>query len=68
MEVKMNKIKITIEAYGIKHSVELDDDATSHEIMRILVQMMRSMTYSDKSILESLKNEIEKFGGENETN
>ena len=60
----MNKIKITIKAYGIKHSVELDDDATSHEIMRILVQMMRSMTYSDKSILESLENEIEKFGGD----
>ena len=64
----MNKIKITIEAYGIKHSVELDDDATSHEIMRILVQMMRSMTYSDKSILEALENEVEKLGGENETN
>jgi len=34
--------------------------------MRILVQMMRSMTYSDKSILESLENEIEKLGGEND--
>jgi len=34
--------------------------------MRILVQMMRSMTYSDKSILESLENEIEKFGGVND--
>jgi hypothetical protein len=30
--------------------------------------MMRSMTYSDKSILESLENEIEKLGGKNETN
>jgi len=62
----MNKIKITIEAYGIKNSVELDDDATSHEIMRILVQMMRSMTYSDLSILESLENEVEKLGGSND--
>jgi hypothetical protein len=60
----MDKIKITCEAYDIKHSVELDDDATSHEIMRILVQMMRSMTYSDKSILEALENELEKLGGE----
>jgi hypothetical protein len=60
----MDKIKITCEAYGIKHSVELDDDATSHEIMRIMIQMMRSMTYSDKSILESLENEVEKLGGE----
>jgi len=60
----MNKIKITCEAYGIKHLVELDDDATSHEIMRILVQMMRSMTYADKSILEALENEVEKLGGE----
>jgi len=40
----MDKIKITCEAYGIKHSVELDDDATSHEVMRIFVQLMRSMT------------------------
>ena len=60
----MDKIKITFEAYGIKHSVELDDDATSHEIMRIMVQMLRAMTYSDKSILESLENEVEKLGGE----
>jgi len=60
----MDKIKITCEAYGIKHSVELDDDATSHEIMRIMVQMMRAMTYADKSILEALENEIEKLGGE----
>jgi len=60
----MDKIKITCEAYGIKHLVELDDDATSHEIMRIFVQMMRSMTYADKSILEALENEIEKLGGE----
>jgi hypothetical protein len=60
----MDKIKITCEAYGIKHSVELDDDATSHEIMRIMVQMMRAMTYSDVSILESLENEVEKLGGE----
>jgi hypothetical protein len=57
----MDKIKITFEAYGIKHSVELDDDATSHEIMRILVQMMRAMTYGDGSILEALKNEITKI-------
>ncbi len=60
----MDKIKITCEAYGIKHLVELDDDATSHEIARILVQMMRSMTYWDSSILEALENEIEKLGGE----
>ena len=60
----MDKIKITCEAYGIKHSVELDDDATSHEIARIMIQMMRSMTYADKSILEALENEIEKLGGE----
>jgi hypothetical protein len=60
----MDKIKITCEAYGIKHLVELEDDATSHEIMRIMVQMMRSMTYSDVSILESLENEVEKLGGE----
>jgi hypothetical protein len=59
----MNKIKITCEAYGIKHSVELDDDATSHEIMRIMVEMMRSMTYSDLSILDALENEVEKLGG-----
>jgi hypothetical protein len=60
----MDKIKITCEAYGIKHSVELDDDATSHEIMRIMVEMMRSMTYSDVSIFESLENEVEKLGGD----
>jgi hypothetical protein len=60
----MDKIKITCEAYGIKHSVELDDDATSHEIMRIMVQMLRAMTYADKSILEALENEVEKLGGE----
>jgi len=60
----MDKIKITCEAYGIKHSVELDDDATSHEVMRIMVQMMRAMTYADKSILEALENEVEKLGGE----
>ena len=60
----MDKIKITFEAYGIKHLVELDDDATSHEIMRLCVQMMRAMTYSDKSILEALENEVEKLGGE----
>jgi hypothetical protein len=58
----MDKIKITCEAYGIKHSVELDDDATSHEIARIMIQMMRSMTYSDKSILEALENEINELG------
>jgi hypothetical protein len=60
----MDKIKITCEAYGIKHTVELDDDATSDEVMRILVQMMRSMTYADWSILEALQNEVEKLGGE----
>jgi len=60
----MDKIKITCEAYGIKHTVELDDDATSHEIMQIMVQMMRAMTYSDVSILEALENEVEKLGGE----
>jgi hypothetical protein len=60
----MDKIKITCEAYGIKHSVELDDDATSHEVMRIFVQMLRAMTYADKSILEALENEVEKLGGE----
>jgi len=60
----MNKIKITCEAYGIKHLVELDDYATSHEIMRIMVQMMRAMTYGDGSILEALENEVEKLGGE----
>lgn len=60
----MDKIKITCEAYGIKHLVELDDDATSHEIMRIMVQMMRAMTYEDSSILEALENEVEKLGGE----
>ena len=59
----MNKIKITCEAYGIKHSVKLDDDATSHEIARIMVQMLRAMTYADKSILEALENEVEKLGG-----
>jgi len=59
----MDKIKITCEAYGIKHTVELDDDATSDEVMRILVQMMRSMTYADWSILEALQNEVEKLGG-----
>ena len=64
----MDKIKITFEAYGIKHSVELDDNATSDEVMRILVQMMRTMTYADWSILEALQNEVEKLGGENETN
>jgi hypothetical protein len=58
----MDKIKITCEAYGIKHLVELDDDATSHEIARIMIQMMRSMTYSDKSILEALENEINELG------
>ena len=57
----MDKIKITCEAYGIKHSVELNDDATSHEIMRIMVQMMRAMTYGDGSILEALENEITKI-------
>ena len=60
----MDKIKITCEAYGIKHSVELDDDATSHEIIRIMVQMLRAMTYQDSSILEALENEVEKLGGE----
>lgn len=60
----MDKIKITCEAYGIKHSVELDDDATCHEVMGIMVQMMSSMTYGDSSILEALENEVEKLGGE----
>ena len=58
----MGKIKITCEAYGITHSVELDDNATSHEIARIMVLIMRSMSYSDSSIINALENEINELG------
>lgn len=60
----MGKIKITFEAYDIKHSVELDDDISTQELIPVITSLILSMTYLPESILAAYEKEVERLSKE----
>lgn len=60
----MGKIKITFEAYDIKHSVELGDDISTQELMPVITSLIQSMTYLPESILAAYEKEVERLSNE----
>ena len=60
----MDKIKITFEAYGIKHSVELVADCDINELCRVISNLIESMTFQPKSIIQGYENEIKRLEGQ----
>lgn len=60
----MDKIKITFEAYGIKHSVELDDSISTQELIPVITRLIESMTYLPESILAAYEKEVERLKNE----
>ena len=60
----MGKIKITFEAYDIKHSVELDDEISTQELMPVITSLIQSMTYLPESILAAYEKEVERLSNE----
>lgn len=60
----MGKIKITFEAYDIKHSVELDDDISTQELIPVITSLILSMTYLPESILAAYEKEVERLKNE----
>jgi hypothetical protein len=57
----MDKIKITFEAYGIKHSVELNNDVDTLELCRVISNLIESMTFQPESIVKGYLNEIKRL-------
>lgn len=60
----MAKMKITFESYGIKHSVELDDDISTQELMPVITRLIESMTYIPASIIAGYEQEVERLKNE----
>jgi hypothetical protein len=53
-----DKIIITIESYGIKHTSEASDEIDSDEFAEIVFNLMCSTGYHRDNIIEGLKNVI----------
>lgn len=60
----MEKMKITFEVYGIKHSVELSDGISTQELIPVITRLIESMTYSIGSICSAYENEVERLKNE----
>lgn len=54
----MEKIKITFEAYGIKHYVSIDEDCTIYELMQVITNLIQSITFPTETIKNGYKHEI----------
>ncbi len=50
----MGKMKIAIESYGNKYSVELTDDATCYDVLVIMLGVLRLVGYHEDNIDDSV--------------
>lgn len=49
-------MKITIQTREVQNQIEIDDDSTAEEVVRILAGMIITVTYHRLSVVEALQN------------
>ena len=57
----MNKITITIEAYGKKNTTELSDESRLDEVLRAVTTQFLFLTFPLVTIMEGYKHELEEL-------
>jgi len=55
------KIKITVEGYGKKNTIEVPDDTDTVELLEAMISQLKYLTFPYPSILIALKTEVEKL-------
>ena len=54
-----NKISITVDAFGINHSAEINEDVSAVEFIETCCKMALSLSYSGAQLREGLRQALE---------
>lgn len=54
-----NKISITVNAFGINHSAEINEDVSAVEFIEVCAKMAESVGYSRELVKEGLQKAME---------